>query len=81
MLAWFPQLVAADDPTACSCEPQRWYLLIGVLGLLIVWRCVWAVIEPMPARVRMAVAQCILSIIMLDAVACYAVRGVVLGHA
>jgi 4-hydroxybenzoate polyprenyltransferase len=57
-------------------DPQRWYLLTGVLGLLIVWRCFWATIEPIPARVRMAVAQCVLSIIMLDAVACYAVRGV-----
>ncbi len=54
----------------------RWYLLIGVLGLLIVWRCVWAVIEPLPARVRTAVTQCLLSLVMLDAVACYAVRGI-----
>ena len=57
-------------------EPRRWYLLTGVLGLLIVWRCLWAIVEPTPARVRMAVAQCMLSIVMLDAVACYAVRGV-----
>jgi 4-hydroxybenzoate polyprenyltransferase len=56
---------------------SRWYLLTGVLGLMIVWRCLWAVIDPIPARVRTAVAQCILSILMLDAVACYAVRGVV----
>lgn len=55
---------------------RHWYLLVGALGLLIVWRCCWAVIEPVSARVRMAVAQCVLSIVMLDAVACYAVRGV-----
>jgi hypothetical protein len=57
-------------------QPDRWYLLIGVLGMLIVWRCMAAVVEPTPRHVRMAVAQCVLSIVMLDAVACYAVRGV-----
>jgi 4-hydroxybenzoate polyprenyltransferase len=75
LLAWLPSWsdrVIADVQFA----PQRWYLLVGVLGLLIVWRCLWAVIEPVPARVRMAVAQCVLSIVMLDAVACYAIRGV-----
>ena len=57
-------------------QPERWYLLIGVLGMLIIWRCMAAVAEPTPRHVRMAVAQCVLSIVMLDAVACYAVRGV-----
>ncbi len=56
--------------------PQRWYLLLGVLGLLIVWRAVRTIIDPTPTKVRMAVAQCVLSIIMLDAVACYAFRDV-----
>jgi len=57
-------------------DPRRWHLLIGALGLLIGWRCVWAVINPVAAQVRRAVAQCVLSIIVLDAAACYAVRGV-----
>ncbi len=52
-----------------------WYLLLAGLGFLIVRRCLAAVIEPVPRRVRMAVTQCVLSIVMLDAVACYAVRG------
>ena len=75
MLAWFPRW---SDRTIdrIHLHPQNWYLLTGILGLLIVWRCFWAVIEPIPARVRMAVAQCVLSIVMLDAVACYAIRGV-----
>jgi 4-hydroxybenzoate polyprenyltransferase len=75
LLAWFPQWTnhTIDDLRR---EPQKWHLLIAALGLIIVWRCLWAVIEPVPARVRMAVAQCVLSLIMLDAVACYAVRGV-----
>ena len=33
---------------ACGIDPSWWYLLMGVLGLLIVWRCLGAVIEPVP---------------------------------
>jgi 4-hydroxybenzoate polyprenyltransferase len=57
-------------------EPQRWWLLMLILGMLIGWRCVRAVIEPSPAQVQAAVAQSILSLIILDAAACYAVCGV-----
>jgi hypothetical protein len=56
--------------------PQHWYLLTGIFGALIVWRCFWAIIDPRPQRVRTAVAQCVLSIVMLDAVVCYAIRDV-----
>jgi hypothetical protein len=55
-------------------QPQRWYLLIGLLAMPIAWRCVWALLEPTPARVRMAVTQCIFSVVILDAAVCYAVR-------
>jgi hypothetical protein len=58
-------------------EPQRWWLLMLILGMLIGWRCVRAVIEPSPAQVQAAVAQSILSLIILDAAACYAVCGVI----
>lgn len=75
MLAAFPSWSQRALPSIEQ-DLRHWYLLVGVLGLLIVWRCCWAVIEPVSARVRMAVAQCVLSIVMLDAVACYAVRGV-----
>ena len=75
MLAWFPQLSDRVLPMLKQ-GPQRWYLLTGVLGLLIVWRCFRAVIDPTSIKVRLAVTQCVMSIIMLDAVACYAVRGV-----
>jgi 4-hydroxybenzoate polyprenyltransferase len=75
MIAWLPSW--SDRVIAGIREqPGWWYLLMGGLGTLIVRRCLAAVIEPVPARVRMAVAQCVLSIIMLDAVACYAVHGV-----
>ncbi len=57
-------------------EPQRWWLLILILGMLIGWRCLRAIIAPSPAQVQAAVAQSILSLIILDAVACFAIRGV-----
>ncbi len=47
-----------------------------ILGMLIGWRCLRAVIAPSPAQVQAAVAQSILSLIILDAAACYAVRDV-----
>jgi len=75
LLAWFPSWSQRVIPPL-QFDPQRWYLLMAVLGTLIVWRCVRAVVRPVPAQVRMAVAQCVLSLVMLDAVACYAVRGV-----
>ncbi len=56
-------------------DPQRWYLLITMLGVLIVWRCLWAIVEPVPLRVRMAVAQSVLSLVMLDAAVTYAICG------
>jgi 4-hydroxybenzoate polyprenyltransferase len=56
-------------------QPWRWYMLVGAWGLWMAWRCQRAVLTPTAARVRMVVAQAILSLIMLDALACYATRG------
>lgn len=56
-------------------QPQRWTLLMTILSLLIGWRMVRAIIEPSGAMVKAAVTQCILSLVLLDAAACYAVRG------
>jgi hypothetical protein len=55
-------------------EPWRWYALLLVLGTMIGWRWVWAVVEPLPSRVQLAVGHSILSLIILDAVACFALR-------
>lgn len=74
MLLWFPMLSERVMPELRD-SPQRWYMLVGILGAMIIWRCLKAVIEPTQPRVRMAVTQCVMSIIMLDAMACYAVRG------
>ncbi len=54
----------------------RWYVLWGLLALLILRRPVAAIADPAPKRVQIAVKECILSLIVIDAVACYAVRGV-----
>lgn len=71
MLGWLPQCSNRLLP-----QPSQWYLLTGALGLLIGWRCLWAVMTPTPRNVRRAVANGIVSLVMLDAVACYSVRGV-----
>jgi 4-hydroxybenzoate polyprenyltransferase len=75
MIAWLPRWSDRVLPQIAS-QPGWWYLLLGGLALVIVRRCLLAVIEPVPSRVRAAVAQCVLSIIMLDTVACYAVRDI-----
>jgi 4-hydroxybenzoate polyprenyltransferase len=54
---------------------QRWRVLVAVMGVWILRRFFKAIADPTPKRVRFAVSQGILSIVMLDAVACYAVRG------
>jgi len=57
-------------------EPGRWTLLMAVFGALVGFRCLRAVVEPAPYRVQMAVKQCILSLVILDAAACFVVRGI-----
>ena len=48
---------------------------MAVLAALIGTRCLRAVVEPVPVRVQMAVKQCILSLVILDAAACFVVHG------
>lgn len=75
MIAWLPRW--SDRVIApIQRSPGLWYLLVGALGVVIVRRCVAAIVDPGPSRVKMAVTQCVLSIVMLDAVACYSMRGV-----
>jgi 4-hydroxybenzoate polyprenyltransferase len=75
ILAWLPRWTDDLVPLIRQ-QPERWHLLMLVLGLLVVWRCLWALFEPSPGRVQTAVTQGILSLVMLDAFVCYAVRGV-----
>lgn len=74
MLAWLPNW-AADLLPRVQQDPQQWYLMMGLLGVIICFRCLWAITLPVPGRVRMAVAQAIVSLVFLDAAACYASRG------
>ncbi|NQU22153.1 MAG: UbiA family prenyltransferase [Candidatus Nealsonbacteria bacterium] len=75
MLARLPG-VSEDVLWPIRQQPDRWELFMVLLGALIGWRCLRAILDPIPARVQMAVKHAILSIIILDAAACYAVRDV-----
>ncbi len=75
MLAMLPAYVK-DVAPLIEQQPSNWYLLIGVLGAMIGWRCLRAIGNPTPISVQMAVRHCILSIVMLDTVACYVVRDI-----
>jgi len=74
MLGWLPQWSERLNPLL-QIDPDRWYLIVGVLALLIGWRAVRAVFDPRPATVRTAVRLGISSLIMLDAAACLAACG------
>jgi 4-hydroxybenzoate polyprenyltransferase len=54
-------------------EPQRWYLLIGILGAYTGLRCFQTVAEPEPDVIQAAVKHCVLSLVILDAAICYVV--------
>lgn len=78
LLAWFPSL--ADDALPevsqpAYTTPDRWRLLMALLGSVIAWRVVGAVVDPRPELVQFAVRQCIISLVILDASACFVVRG------
>ena len=80
ILALYPQwsndaLPDWAQPLYAEGLPDRWRLLWIVLAGLISWRCVWAILDPQPARVQFAVRQAILSLVLLDAAACLGVRG------
>lgn len=51
-----------------------WTFLWAVLAALMSVRCFMAISDPKPARVQQAVTQCLRSLIILDALACYSVR-------
>ena len=75
MLAWLPAW-SEDVLPRIRQQPERWMLFMALLGALIGWRCLRAIFDPIPARVQRAVKQSILSLVILDAAACYAVRDV-----
>lgn len=55
---------------------RRWPWFWALLTAHIVWRCGQAIANPTPGRVKVAVTNCIMSIIVIDAAASLATAGV-----
>lgn len=75
LLAWLPAWIEL------RLTGTQWWGFMAVLGALIAWQCRSAVMDPSPPRVQMAVKQCILSLVLLDAAVALAVGGPVPGVA
>ncbi len=69
LLAQLPAFIPLTVPA------PRWHLFVLLLGALIAWQCLRAVIDPHPLRVQTAVKQSILSLVLLDAAVVLAVSG------
>jgi 4-hydroxybenzoate polyprenyltransferase len=54
--------------------PPRWSIFWLFITALVAWRCVRAIVSPVPGNVQSAVRYCILSLIVIDAGACLAVH-------
>lgn len=76
LLAAFPQFgeFAAGTRQLAVSAPVVWPILILLLGFSIIRRCATTIVDPSAARVQLTVKQCILSLIVLDAAVCLAVR-------
>jgi 4-hydroxybenzoate polyprenyltransferase len=78
LLAWYPwwsDALVAEASQPDYVIPNRWLTLWTIVGLMIAWRCVVAVFDPSPAKVQYAVKNCIFSLIMLDGIVTFGVRG------
>ncbi len=71
--------VIAALPTYCPPKtfalleaPGRWYILAVAMTLMTLWRPIKAIVSPTSADVQLAVVHCILSLIIFDAMLCYA---------
>ena len=73
LLAWLPEWPRFADARPDAID--RWRFFVGLLGLMIGWRCFRAVLDPTPLRVQVAVKECILSLIVLDAAVVMATSG------
>jgi 4-hydroxybenzoate polyprenyltransferase len=52
----------------------NWYVFWALFGMLIGYRSLWAVLEPVPERVQAAVRNAIFSLVIMDAAAVLAVQ-------
>ena len=64
-LATFPRYV--PNPGQLRMNPGTAAMLIGLLGMLTLYRCVQAITNPIPAKVQAGVIGCLQSLIILDA--------------
>jgi 4-hydroxybenzoate polyprenyltransferase len=67
--------LAGPLATGCRIGARDWLLLWGILTASILFRAVAGIVVPVPARVRQAVGNAIMSIITFDAVLVLAARG------
>jgi 4-hydroxybenzoate polyprenyltransferase len=80
LLAWYPQCYTPQTdvisrPVYAINAGDRWYWFWGLMALMIGWRALRAIIDPLPIYVQSAVKQCLISLIVLDAAVCMGVRG------
>ena len=80
LLAWYPQWFADDvspvsQPVHAVRAGDGWYLFWGLMGVMVGWRALRAIIDPLPVKVQGAVKQSLISLIVLDAAVCLGVRG------
>jgi len=75
LLACLPLTDAPLIPTLAA-EPGRWVVLMVILALMISWRCLRAVSDPRPMLVQVTVAYAIMTLVVLDAAAAFAVRDI-----
>ncbi len=59
-----------------AAEPVRWIILMAILAVMILWRCLPPLSDPRPMLVQITVAYAIMTLVVLDAAAAFAVRGV-----
>ncbi|HEX7379318.1 MAG TPA: UbiA family prenyltransferase [Pirellulales bacterium] len=86
LLASYPQwadnnLPEVSQPVYALRTGDRWYWFWGLMAVMIGWRCLRAVIDPLPVYVQGAVKQCLISLVVLDAAVCIGVRGPFYGAA
>ena len=75
LLYGFPQWATGFEPLLVQTR-DNWKMFWGFLAVLLGWRCGLAVFDPGPEVVQAAVKNCIFSLLIIDAGACYAVQDV-----
>jgi 4-hydroxybenzoate polyprenyltransferase len=74
LLAFLP-LATEEVIPVLRLEPSRWVIFMLLLAGIIFVRCLWAITWPSSGRVQMAVKQGLLSLVILDGAAAFAIQG------